>query len=261
MVLYFSGTGNSQSVAFQIAKIIDDDEIISINQFLKTGKKGKIQSPRPLVFVAPTYCWRIPSVVKQWILKTSFQGNQDAYFVLTCGGGCGNAEVYAKKLCAKKGLQFRGLNQVIMPENYLALFPTPSEAQSRTIMEDAQPGITAIAERIKAGQCLPKPHVSFGDKLKSGPVNPLFYAFFVHDKGFSVSDRCVSCGKCALRCSLNNLVIEDGKPIWKGNCTHCMACIGGCPTQAIEYKSKSKNQRRHYIMNDSLCWEERGQKH
>ncbi|MDU1855461.1 MAG: flavodoxin, partial [Clostridium baratii] len=31
------------------------------------------------------------------------------------------------------------------------------------------------------------------------------------------------------------------------NCTHCMACICGCPVQAIEYKNKTKGRNRYYL--------------
>ena len=184
MILYFSGTGNSQFVALQIAKLTDDDEIISINKYLKSGKKTTIRSGNPLVFVAPTYSWRMPRVVEQWILDTGFKGCKDAYFILTCGGGCGNAALYAEKLCAKKGLRFCGLSPVVMPENYLAMFPTPGEAECQTIVENAMPVITALAGKIKAGAGFDKADVSFMDRFESGPVNPLFYKLFVNDKGF-----------------------------------------------------------------------------
>lgn len=261
MILYFSGTGNSQFVALQLSQITADNEVVSINQYLKAGRKITIHSKGPLVFVAPTYCWRLPKVVEQWIMETNFKGSRDVYFVLTCGGSCGNAAVYAEKLCVKKGLRFRGLEQVVMPENYLAMFPTPSETECQAIMENSKPCIASLAERIQAGQSFSKPSVSLIGKLESGPVNPLFYALFVHDKGFTVSDRCISCEKCAFRCPLNNIAMAEGKPAWKGHCTHCMACIGGCPTEAIEYKTKSKDQHRHYIMDDSLCWKHGGQIH
>lgn len=254
MVLYFSGTGNSQLVAIQIAEKVADNEIISINQYLKTGRKIAVRSKRPLVFVTPTYAWRIPKVVKQWIMKTRFEGNLDTYFLLTCGDSSGNAAVYAEMLCRKKGLHFCGLSSIVMPENYLALFPTPSESECQTIMENAKLCIAALAEQIQSGTHFIKPSVSLVEKLKSGPVNLLFYTFFVRDKGFRVSASCISCGKCVYRCPLNNIELINGKPVWKGNCTHCMACIGGCPVKAIEYKSKSQGRRRHYIMNDALCW-------
>lgn len=259
MVLYFSGTGNSQFVAIQIAEMLEDHQIVSINQFIKNGKKAVFESKQPFVFVAPTYSWRMPKVVEQWIMKNSFKGNKDAYFILTCGGDCGNASAYAEKLCQKKGMRFCGLAPVVMPENYLALFPTPSESECKKIIENAKPCIASLATQIRSGKCLEKPSVSLKGRLESGPVNPLFYALLVHDKGFSVLGNCVSCGKCVLRCPMNNIDLVNGKPTWKGNCTHCMACIGGCPTKAIEYKDKSKERHRHYIMDDSLCWGNRGE--
>lgn len=261
MVLYFSGTGNSQFVAMQIGETIGDNEVVSINHYLRAGKKVTVQSKRPIIFVAPTYSWRMPKVVEQWIMKTSFKGNKDAYFILTCAGSCGNASIYAKKLCKKKGMRFCGLASVVMPENYLAMFPTPSKSECQTIIENAKPSITTLGKQIQSGKCFAEPTVSLMGKLESGPINPLFYTLFVRDKGFTVSDRCISCRKCVFRCPLNNVELVDGKPAWKGNCTHCMACINGCPTKAIQYKSKSKGRHHHYIMNDSLCRKNGGEDH
>lgn len=251
MVLYFSGTGNSQFAAELIADIIQD-EVVSINSYVKNRKKAKFHSERPFLFVAPTYAWRVPKLVEQWILKNDFTGSRDVYFVLTCGGGCGNASAYAKKLCLKKSMRFCGLVPVLMPENYLAMFPTPSKSQCQEIIEAARPQIASIAAQIHAGEYLEESSLSITDRVQSGPVNWLFYAFAVKDKGFKASDKCIACGKCAQSCVLNNIDIESGKPVWKGNCTHCMACIAGCPTEAIEYNDKSKGRYRHYIMKNTF---------
>ena len=251
MILYFSGTGNSQFAAELVGDFIQD-EVVSMNPYVKNRKKAKFHSERPWVFVVPTYAWRVPKVVEQWIMKNEFTGSRDTYFVLTCGDSCGNAAAYAKKFCLKKGLNFCGLAPVVMPENYLAMFPTPTEFECQEIVDAARPKISVIAEQIRSGENFEEPKLSVTDRLESGPVNWLFYAFAVKDKGFTVSDKCISCGKCAKRCVLNNIDLESGKPVWKGNCTHCMACIAGCPTEAIEYKKKSVGQHRHYMMKDRL---------
>lgn len=165
MIFYFSGTGNSQFAAIQLAKTLGEG-LVSIGRGLRSAGKQTFHSERPLVFVAPTYAWRMPKVVEKWILQTTFQGNLDAYFVLTCGGDCGNAAAYAQRLCWQVGLRFCGLAPVVMPENYLALFPTPDEAECRAMVEQA-------------------------------------------------------------------------KPVWKGDCTPCTACIGGCPTHNIVEQGKT----------------------
>ena len=94
MILYFSGTGNSQWAARRLAEALDD-EVVSINCIMKEGTSAPLRSRKPFVFVAPTYAWRLPRVVDRWIRGASFAGSNDAYFVLTCGGSVGNAAAYA----------------------------------------------------------------------------------------------------------------------------------------------------------------------
>ena len=249
MIFYFSGTGNSQRAAKQIAAELDD-ELVSINECLKKDEKMTFCVERPLVFVMPTYAWQMPKAVERWISEMKFEGNSNAYFVLTCGGSVGNAAAYAKKLCRKTGLCFLGLALLTMPNNYVALSNTPDKKECAVILEKAEKSVTSLTARIKKTEPFPEAPISFKDRMNSGPVNGLFYTLFVRDKGFHSSDACISCGKCARRCPLNNIDMVNGKPVWKGHCTHCMACIGGCPAEAIEYKSASEGNRRYYIMED-----------
>lgn len=79
----------------------------------------------------------------------------------------------------------------------------------------------------------------------SAAVNPIFYKFFVKAKAFTVSEACISCGRCAALCPVNCISIAEGKPVWNGACTHCMACICHCPADAIEYGRKSLGKPRY----------------
>ena len=79
----------------------------------------------------------------------------------------------------------------------------------------------------------------------SGPVNPIFYSFFVKANAFTAGDACIGCGHCAGLCPTNSITIQNGKPVWGGDCTHCMACICYCPTKAIEYGKKSQGKPRY----------------
>ncbi|MDO4307293.1 MAG: EFR1 family ferrodoxin [Eubacteriales bacterium] len=245
MILYFSGTGNSAFVAKRIASIVRD-EVVSINDRIREHSHKKIVSEKPLVFAVPTYGWRIPRLVEEWICKMTFEENQKAYFVMTCGGDIGNAEKYILKLCEKKKFEFMGCAEIVMPENYIAMFPVPEEEEAISIVKKAEPLIEETANAISAGYRLPSKEVSSAGKICSSVVNELFYPLFVKAGKFRATDACISCGKCEKVCPLHNIHLKNGKPVWKRKCTHCMACICDCPREAIEYGKASKGKPRYH---------------
>lgn len=244
MILYFSGTGNSEYAAKRIGKALDD-EIVNLFERFQSCDFAKMYSERPWVVVVPTYAWRIPRIVQEWLEQTPLSGNRELYFVMTCGGSIGNAGKYLEKLCAEKKMRYRGCVGIQMPENYIALFSTPAEEQAMQILDQAKGVIDRTVGIIQNGESLPKADISFGDKMNSGIVNDLFYPMFVHAKKFYATDDCVSCGKCVGVCPLGNVRLENGKPVWGKDCTHCMACISRCPKEAIEYGSHSKGLPRY----------------
>ena len=62
MILYFSGTGNSRYAA-ELIQQVTADEMVCLNELIKTGQKREFANGRPLVIVAPTYAWRLPRLV------------------------------------------------------------------------------------------------------------------------------------------------------------------------------------------------------
>lgn len=244
MILYFSGTGNSEYVAKRICKETGD-EFISLFEKIRNHDFSEMHSERPWIIVVPTYAWRIPHIVQKWIESTVFTGNRAIYFIMTCGGSIGNAGKYLEKLCKKKGLDYRGCMGIIMPENYIALFSTPTPENALQIINRAEPVIDQAIALIKNNDMLPQMDISFQASMNSGIVNTLFYPLFVHAKKFYTTDACISCGKCVTVCPLNNVRMDNGKPAWGTDCTHCMACICHCPKEAIEYGKHSQGLTRY----------------
>lgn len=248
MVLYFTGTGNSKYIAEKIAKALEMD-IVSINKKIKTNDFSQINSTDELIFSVPTYGWRIPRIVSDWIEKIKFSGCKKAYFVMNCGGEIGNAEKYLKKLCENVGFEYMGVKEIVMPENYIALFDAPDENEARQIIEKAQPGINAAIQTIKDGSKFRVHKANIEDKAKSSIVNDVFFKFTVKAKKFYTTESCTGCGACVALCPLNNIELESGKPKWGNNCTHCMACICRCPNKAIEYGKSSSGKPRYNCPN------------
>lgn len=252
MVFFFTGTGNSRFAAMQIHRIVGG-ELVSMNEELRR----RIQSPaearwdfvseEALVFVCPTYCYRLPHVVEDFIRQSRFGGNRDAYFFLTCGADTGAAAKLAERFCGEVGLRYRGTDSAVMPENFITLFDSPDYDEALTLIRTAVSGMESAARLMAQGRPLTDSHAA--SPVKS-LFNKSFYKFFVTDKGFTVSDSCVSCGKCAELCPLCNITLENGRPQWHGNCTMCNSCINVCPRNAIEYGRRSRGKRRYYLFDD-----------
>lgn len=96
------------------------------------------------VFVVPTYAWRILRIVEEWILHTPFKDVEEVYFVMDCGGNIGNAGHYNQELCKEKGFSYKGTMEIIMPENYLAMFDTPKDGEAQNIIKQADPVIKKL---------------------------------------------------------------------------------------------------------------------
>lgn len=244
MVVYFTGTGNSRYCAQLLAHKLDD-EIIDAKPFIRDGIAAELISEKPWVFVGPTYAWQMAHVFVDFIRSASFAGSTDAYFFLTCGGSIGGAGEYMRTLCEEKGFNYKGTSPVVMPENYVAMFEVPDETTSRRIVNIAAQRLDKRAELIARGEMLPEGKRKVSDKIMSGAVNKGFYKYFVNAKKFYTTDACIGCGKCAELCPLNNISISDGKVSWGDKCTHCMACICYCPTEAIEHGKASVGKRRY----------------
>ena len=246
MILCYSGTGNSRYIAQRIADELQDN-IIDLNKKIKTNNYSSIETGDDVILVVPTYAWRIPKIVSNWLYKTKFIGAKRIWFVMNCGSEIGNATKYNLMLANDKHLDYMGTKQILMPENYIAMFDAPQAEEARKIVKNAEPTIVDTIACIKAEQPFPVPRNNLYDRFMSGPVNPIFYQFFVKATAFQTDDTCIGCGQCVKNCPKNNIVLENGKPIWGNQCTHCMACICYCPTEAIEYGKKSIGKPRYHF--------------
>ncbi len=244
MIIYFSGTGNSEHIARILAESLNDT-LIDSTKLIKAGEHPEFSSDKPYVFVAPVYAWRLPRLLEDWIRGCTFAGSKKAYFLLTCGGEIGAAGEYARRFAVGLGFDYMGTVEILMPENYIAMFSAPTEEEAENIISDASQYALTLAEKIASQKPLDEVKLTLTGRLCSGIVNSCFYTFCIGAKKFFVTDKCISCGRCVQSCMLNNITLKDGKPIWGSNCTHCMACICKCPTEAIEYGRHTKGLHRY----------------
>ncbi len=244
MILFFTGTGNSRFVAEKIAEVTKD-ELVNTVDYIRKGQTGVFSTPGVYVFVCPIYVSAPPAVFLDFIRASVFPSDCRAYFIMTCAGGMGGAPGFCSALAAEKGFTYMGTAEVTMPQNYIALFKTKSAEENRKIIEAALPTVEKLSSLIRSCRSLPDPGMKFWELASTKMIINMYYKDFMSAKPFTVTDRCIGCGKCASACPLNNIRLADKKPVWGDHCTHCMACINLCPKEAIEYRKRTVGKPRY----------------
>ena len=75
--------------------------------------------------------------------KTKWTGAKRIWFVMDCGSEIGDAAKYNRSRAEQKQLHYMGTAQIIMPENYIAMFNAPQVDEAQQITAKAEPDIQA----------------------------------------------------------------------------------------------------------------------
>lgn len=245
MILYFSATGNSEYIAKNIADL-NNDSIVDMTTYLKDNKIMKLESDTPYVVIAPIYISTMPTIIIDLLKESELEGNKNIYFIMTCAGsGVSAAAAFVKPLVKKMGMNYRGVEHLSMPQNYLMFFTVKEKEENDIKMNVAIAKVPNLAEKIRNNLDFDMSKVGLMHKLSIKPVIWMFDAFFIKPKKFYTTNDCIGCGICAKVCPLNNIKMVDGKPKWSKKCVHCTACINKCPKRAIEYGKKTQDKNRY----------------
>ena len=245
MLFYFSGCGNSKHVAETIAAGLND-HLIFIPEAAREGRyEYELAEGERLGFVFPIYAWGPPKLVMNFVKKLSVKVGPSTgsgtlsyvYFACTCGDECGLAEDIFRKALEQKGMKLDACISLQMPETFIGMpgfkLDTDENAQRKIAATD-----TVLAEyipRIQNKERFSKMTKGGAAWFKSRVINPGFSKMATNDKKYITTDACIHCGKCVEACPLKNVILEDGRPKWNGNCTMCMSCYHHCPVNAIQY--------------------------
>lgn len=245
MIFYFSGTGNTKYLAEQIGGTLGE-ELVGIADSLKKRKtEFTAEKGESIGFVIPVYFSGVPKCVREFIekMKLTQKGENYVFTALSCGGNTASAGKMLHKLLSEKGITVNASYSAVMVDNYIPMFNIPSQEEANKMLEEINPKIGLLAKRIaekKDGDF----DNSKGAKIMTAVMYP-FYKPFRKTKKFTVSDKCISCGKCASGCVDRAIEMKDGKPVWvKRECTQCLRCINACPTRAIEFGKATKKRNR-----------------
>ncbi|MBQ6639279.1 MAG: EFR1 family ferrodoxin [Lachnospiraceae bacterium] len=248
MVLYFSATGNTEFIAKELAKQIDD-EVMNLLPRIKANDTSEIYSERPFVICSPIYVCEMPRFFAKFIEQLELTGSRDVYFVFTSGGYAGIAAALGRKIATRKGMNYRGRVEFRMPRNYplSRRYPLLPEEQNIERIKESYEHVPEVAAQIKNGERIKLRRLTYFEKIITYPFNPIWVKHKHTAKPFYSTDACIGCGKCARLCPLNNITIVDKRPVWNDSCAHCMACMSNCPVEAIEYGKITQGQYKYRL--------------
>lgn len=235
MVFYFSGTGNSEWAAKEIAMHTEDRacDIIGLKEMPEMGKEKQIG------FVFPVYAWGAPEPVTAFAKKLQHP-DLFTFGVCTCGSEAGRT---MRKFSAIYPLD--SCYSLVMPSNYIVGTDTEDEETVLRKLQEADEEIQRISQEILKKEKVYRVREGACAKLKSGPVNFGFNKFARKTQPFYVTNTCDGCGLCAKDCPASTIVMTDQGPKWGKLCYQCMKCINQCPKQAIQYGKVTESRRRY----------------
>ena len=249
MIFYYSGCGNSRFIAKSIADSLGE-ALIFIPEAQREGRfEYTLAEGEKIGFVYPIYSWRPPHLVEEFVNDLKINGKPSyVWTAVTCGDNVGETENIFRKELKDKGLYLNAAFCFKMPNTYVNFMgmsvdkPEVAEEKIATakeklpkVIEMIQSG-TAFSDMIKGG--LPR--------FKSNVIGSGFYKW-ASDEPFFSTDECISCGMCVKVCPMQNITLENGRPVWHGNCNTCDACYHYCPKHAIQYGKKTRGKGQYYF--------------
>ena len=241
MIFYFSGTGNSQWIAEELARRTNDTAQ-DLALLMKDGPTSVFAGMDETIgIVFPVYAWGAPLIVERFCESITLAPGAFAYAVCSCGDEAGKAMKRFKKTFA-----YQSAWSVVMPNNYIIGFDVDSPALTKQKIHEAQERVASIAEAVLVKQNVYDVCEGKQAGIKTALVRPMFNTFARATKQFSVDNGCNGCGLCARMCPIGAISMEAEKPVWvRKHCTQCMGCINRCPQRAIQHGSGTAKRGRY----------------
>jgi len=196
-------------------------------------------------FVFPVYYLGLPRIVKRFVQTLQIQPKTYCFALAHFGGDVADSLGMLNDVLQQNGGQLSYGEGVKMPGNYIALYDALPIDKAQKLIDIAIGEVNVAAEAIAKQEVWP---IKRKVKLLGKIINKLTLYRNIErfDKKFTAANTCNNCNLCRNICPVNNITLDNHKPLWNHKCERCMACIQWCPTQSIQYGKKTAAFKRYH---------------
>lgn len=238
LICYFSGAGNSRSIAHDLGRKLDVEAVLPIASVLSDPESLAQTTVLGLVF--PVYFYGPPIAIKRFILETLRDSGLQLdylFIIMTHGGMPFYAPSIVDRLLADAGYAASYVQGIPMVDTYIPLFRIPDAGKlpakhTRIAKRVAQVAIELQRQEIKVATRLPFTRLFHSLWDNSLPLRA------DKDRSFIVTDACTGCGICAKTCPVRNILMRERRPEYQHACEQCLGCYHHCPEHAIRLTKK-----------------------
>ena len=146
MILYFSATGNGKYISEQIAEKTNET-CMSIVDCIREDKYV-FSDETILGIVVPTYFWRLPRIVAEYLDKLRTENCGYTFFLASYGTTTGKAGSMAKDIIACHGQTFDAYYSVIMPDTWTPVFDLTNKNRVDKWLSDGKNQLELVIDNI-----------------------------------------------------------------------------------------------------------------
>ncbi len=245
VIYYFSGTGNNLAIAKQLAKELGNTTVLPIKTLLE-NKTVPVEYDW-IGYLSPSYYSHVPPFVEECMQDVIYTKEQKVFLIAGCAGNRGLAiqDMRHKVNESKKEVSLEYM--VMLAGSYILSYGAFPKWYCNFVRKMSYRKIHKIANAIRQNKSMMPLKAGFLYRQKyEERLQQAISKYSVIGKRYMTDEHCIGCGTCAKICPVNNIAMEQSKPVFSDHCNQCMACIQWCPQHAIDCDQKAKKRKCYH---------------
>lgn len=249
LLIYFSGTGNTDYVARYLAHKIESEPVGIELRSIEWQPAEAVTGFDLLVVGFPVYAADSPEFVQTYLRRLPPGEGRGAFVFCTKGAYAGSAVQRNLRRLHGKGYVPLGGGSVLMPgTDGLSMVGKDSWMARKAMekdydhLEDADrlaEELSATLRALLAGRPVEKLGRPLPRRTVGGLSDGVWAAAYRASEGYCrarlhADQRCEGCSLCARVCPVDNVELQDSRPHFADRCILCLRCLHACPQEAIQ---------------------------